>query len=88
MLLRLLDEFCPNFALVSGQTEMYPGATIFETQEQRKRFGSYWGVATAVNEVAVMDDDGKLLGPGQTGEIVFRGPNVMLGYYKDIGAIA
>ena len=88
MLLRLLDEFCPNFALVSGQTEMYPGATIFETQEQRKRFGSYWGVATAVNEVAVMDDDGKLLGPGQTGEIVFRGPNVMLGYFKDPQATA
>jgi long-chain acyl-CoA synthetase len=36
LLLRLLDEFCPHFALVSGQTEMYPGATIFEAHEQRK----------------------------------------------------
>src|SRR5437764_4268398 len=30
-----------------------------------------------------MGDDGKLLLGGQAGELVHRGPNVMMGYYKD-----
>jgi long-chain acyl-CoA synthetase len=35
-----------------------------------------------------MDDDGNLLGAGQVGEIVHRGPNAMLGYFKDPKATA
>jgi long-chain acyl-CoA synthetase len=35
-----------------------------------------------------MDDDGNLLPPGEIGELVHRGPNVMLGYYKDPEATA
>jgi long-chain acyl-CoA synthetase len=51
---------------------------------QLSRFGNYWGESLFVNETAIMDDAGNLLPRGEVGELVHRGPNVMLGYYKDI----
>ena len=50
---------------------------------QLERFGNYWGESLIVNETAIMDDNGNLLPRGQVGELVHRGPNVMMGYYKD-----
>ncbi len=88
LLRRLLDEVCPNFALGSGQTEIFPMTTYFAPEQQLKRFGNYWGQPTSVNELAIMDESGNLLEQGQVGEIVHRGPNVMLGYYKDPDATA
>jgi acyl-CoA synthetase (AMP-forming)/AMP-acid ligase II len=40
------------------------------------------GVA-AGPEVGIMGEDGKLLGPDMTGEVVIRGPNVTNGYEKN-----
>lgn len=34
-------------------------------------------------QVAIMDDQGTLLAPGESGEIVYRGPHTMTGYLDD-----
>ena len=39
-------------------------------------------------EIAIMDEDGKLLGAGETGEIVIRGENVTFGYENNAKANA
>jgi long-chain acyl-CoA synthetase len=83
LLERGIAELCPNFVLTSGQTEMYPATTMSQPDRQLQRFGNYWGESLIVNETAIMDDAGNLLPRGQIGELVHRGPNVMLGYYKD-----
>jgi acyl-CoA synthetase (AMP-forming)/AMP-acid ligase II len=46
------------------------------------------GRPTPLTTVAIMDDEGNLLGTGQRGEIVARGPLVMAGYYKNPAATA
>jgi long-chain acyl-CoA synthetase len=85
---RLTAEICPNFALASGQTETYPASTCFRPEHQLSKPGAYWGNPSMIDDMAIMDDEGRLLEQGQVGELVVRGPNVMLGYYKDPVATA
>jgi acyl-coenzyme A synthetase/AMP-(fatty) acid ligase len=41
------------------------------------------GVPLDVNEAFIMDEDGKELPPNRTGEIVLKGENVFVGYFKN-----
>jgi long-chain acyl-CoA synthetase len=88
LLERAIAALCPHFSLMSGQTEMYPATTASRPERQLERFGNYWGESLIVNETAIMDDSGALLPRGATGELVHRGANVMMGYYKDPEATA
>lgn len=77
-----------RFALTSGQTEAYPPTVVFAPEYQFTKEGAYWGRAMPLVELAIMDDSGRLVEDGSVGEIVYRGPMVMDGYYKDPDATA
>lgn len=69
-----------------GLSETSPAATTHHHGWPRKpgTVGTpLWGV-----RVAVMDDDGNQLPPGERGEVVIRGHGVMKGYLKDPEATA
>lgn len=82
-LTQCIETFDADFALGSGQTEAYPPTVIYQPEWQLEKEGNYWGTGNANTDVAIMDDDGNLLPQGETGEIVYRGPNVMEGYLKN-----
>lgn len=46
------------------------------------------GIAIPGTEVWIEDDTGRRLGPGQVGELMVRGPHVMVGYWNDPTASA
>ncbi|MDA8334048.1 MAG: AMP-binding protein [Peptococcaceae bacterium] len=77
-----------RFALGTGQTEAYPSSNNFLPEWQMKKSGNYWGISSPVFDTAVMDEGGRFLPAGQVGEIVWRSPAVMEGYWKDPGATA
>jgi acyl-CoA synthetase (AMP-forming)/AMP-acid ligase II len=76
-----LREVAPNAVifLASGMTEFTSWQTAQHGDEARDKLLS-WGSPTLMTEVRVMDPDGNLLPPNQTGEIVYRGPTAMNGY--------
>jgi acyl-CoA synthetase (AMP-forming)/AMP-acid ligase II len=53
-----------------------------EAQGDRARLNSC-GRAAFGTELRVVDEDGHDVGPGEIGEIVFRGPQMMTGYWNE-----
>lgn len=81
---RKLKELFPQAKLgeTYGMTETAAAITTLGPGEGLGK-PSCVGRAFTNLEVLVADDQGQALGPGQVGEVVVRGPNVMQGYYRD-----
>lgn len=65
-----------------GQTENSPAATTLKDHFALEKVGSV-GEPLPMTEIQVVDEFGDSLPPGQVGEIVVRGPQVMKGYLKN-----
>ncbi|CAB3379186.1 Hypothetical predicted protein [Cloeon dipterum] len=74
-----------NFILKEGfgMTEVSCCAAMTPTtQKNGVKYGSC-GMNVPLSEIKVVDDAGNALPLGQTGELLFRAPNVMLGYLNN-----
>ena len=81
--IRSLQQLLPHVKLFSmfGLTEC-KRVGYLEPEELAQRPGSV-GKAMPNCEVAVVDDQGDCVPPGEVGELVIRGSNVMQGYWRD-----
>ena len=66
-----------------GLTEVTGVATMCRDDDDVETIASTSGRAIPDVEVAVVDDDGVEVPPGEPGEVVVRGYNVMKGYFED-----
>ena len=88
--------FGPVMAQTYGQTEALMVCTYMSPQEHQEALNNpalerrLWssGREGPLARVEIMSDDGRILPPGQPGEIVCRGSLVMTGYYKNPEATA
>ncbi|WP_298183382.1 long-chain fatty acid--CoA ligase [Saccharomonospora sp.] len=69
-----------SFVQGYGMTEAAPGVTILDREHAKTKIGSA-GVPSFFTDVRVVDGSGEDVGPGQRGEVVVSGPNVMRGYW-------
>jgi long-chain acyl-CoA synthetase len=84
-----LQKWGPIFVQAYGMTETAPLLTMLNPQdcsvdgtpEQVRRLASCGKESLGV-EVRVVNADGEDVKPGEIGEIIARGPNIMLGYWR------
>ena len=82
---KAIETFGCEFSLMFGQTEMNPLAVYFRPEHQLSHPGAV-GTPSPNVQVAIMDESGRFLPQGQSGEIVYRSPQVMSGYLHDPAA--
>jgi fatty-acyl-CoA synthase len=87
--LELLVKTFPAVGIVNafGQTEMSSNTCFLKADDAVRKMGSV-GLPAVNVEVRIVDDQGEDVPVGEIGEIVYRGPTVMKGYYRKEQATA
>ncbi|WP_157108357.1 AMP-binding protein, partial [Aldersonia kunmingensis] len=82
--LNAMNETFPQAPNVTafGQTEMSPVTCILEGKDALRKIGSVGKVVPAVT-ARIVDPMMNDVKPGEVGEIVYRGPNLMKGYWQN-----
>jgi len=82
VLQRSIDTFGCKFTQVYGLTETTGAITFLRHEDHEGERMLSCGRATFAAEMKVVDPEGNELPHGQIGEIVYRGPGVMQGYWN------
>jgi fatty-acyl-CoA synthase len=64
-----------------GMTESSPSGTVLDAADAVEKAGSA-GKPQFFTDVRVVDSDGRQCAPGELGEVVLSGPNIMSGYWN------
>lgn len=85
-----IERFCEvlphaEFVVMYGQTEASARLSWLPPADRVRKAGSV-GIAIPAVEFSVRNEEGMELGAGQLGEVCARGPNVMIGYWRDAEA--
>jgi len=74
-----MEELGGRFYVMYGQTEAAPRMTTLSHEDFARKPGSVGQVLDG-GTIEIVDDGGGAVAAGETGEVVYSGPNVMLGY--------
>jgi len=87
--LRAMDDCFPDARNVAvfGQTEMSPITCVLEGKDAIAKLGSV-GKPIPTISARIVDDEMNDVAPGEIGEIVYRGPTLMQGYWNKPEATA
>ncbi|QIS16781.1 fatty-acid--CoA ligase FadD5 [Nocardia arthritidis] len=87
--LRAMADCFPDAVSVAvfGQTEMSPITCVLEGRDALRKLGSV-GKPIPTIQARIVDDEMNDVAPGEVGEIVYRGPTLMQGYWNKPEATA
>lgn len=72
-----------KFFVMYGQTEATARITYVPPEKLSEKTGSI-GISIPGGELKIMNDGAEVIAPKETGEIVYKGDNVMLGYAENM----